>query len=445
MGRLWYDSLVSSVELAFFKNLLQVSKNIYKERKKGKMKVKSKVWLVVFALLLLVPLLTACGSAEESSVTMTSEVHRTKVLGRHPIWGVLALIFVLVSVTVILKTKKPEDGEYYGFEGFVSKHKLLLLLAVITIAVLVVLPSTLVTIKQTEIGVITRWGKAVNTATPGLNWIVPYIDRVMVFTAKDWTYSTMNSDFMAGSTDDYKDHPAALVTYDNVQASVTYTVIGRIDPTKVIHLYEHYGSLDEAVAKAVQTMSRIIVRQQLSNFTAKELYLEVDGADEAVEKKLKPHMEDAGLILVYFGFRKPTLGIDGDYEIQLNAEMVATQLAEVANKMTAVKKAEADQAVAEAEGQKQVAVLQAEAEAEATTAQQNALADAVLYAAEKQAQADKFAAAAEAYRITKLAEANKLLAAVLTPELIQYIKLMQWNGVLPQVTGVEGGILLSLE
>jgi len=187
----------------------------------------------------------------------------------------------------------------------------------------------------------------------------------------------------------------------------------------------------------------------LKDFTAKQIYLEVDNVDAAVVAELRPFMEDAGLQLVFFGFRKPTLGINGDYETELNNEMVAAQRALVAQQNIAVSEAQAQQAIATADGEKEVAIRQAEARAAATRAEQEAIADATLYTTQKEAEGVKMLADAEAYRIIKEAEANAkantLLAAVLTPDLIQYIKLIRWNGVLPMYTGMDAGILISPE
>ena len=59
--------------------------------------------------------------------------------------------------------------------------------------------------------------------------------------------------------------------------------------------------------------------------------------------------------------------------------------------------------------------------------------------AEGRAESMRKIADAEAYSITKKAEAqytaNKKLAESLTPELIRYIMATGWNGVLPKVTG----------
>lgn len=435
MGCLWYNSSVNSNELTLFYNLLQRKQTI-RNKKKGKEKVKKKISLLfVLSVLVLSLLLGGCSSAQG--------VGSAKVLGASPVWFVITLVVFVVIGILVAYFVEPEDekgrqGKTWVFIG--------LLVAFLILQMVI---GGFVTVDQTEIGVKTRFGKAIGITMPGGHFLVPYIDRVVIFSAKDWTYSTMDEDFMAVSTDDYEDHPASLVTADNVQASVTYSVIGRIDPVRVMDIYQRYGSLDEAVEKAVKAPSRIIVRQKLKDFTAKQIYLEVDNVDAAVVAELRPFMEDAGLQLVFFGFRKPTLGINGDYETELNNEMVAAQRALVAQQNIAVSEAQAQQAIATADGEKEVAIRQAEARAAATRAEQEAIADATLYATQKEAEGVKMLADAEAYRIIKEAEANAkantLLAAVLTPDLIQYIKLIRWNGVLPMYTGMDAGILISPE
>lgn len=73
-----------------------------------------------------------------------------------------------------------------------------------------------------------------------------------------------------------------------------------------------------------------------------------------------------------------------------------------------------------------------------------------LEVAQMQAEAQKSIAQAEGYskslelRSTAEAEANKRLANSLSPMLIENKKLDKWNGVLPQVSGSGGGVLLNL-
>jgi len=435
MGCLWYNSSVNSNELTLFYNLLQ-GKQTIRNKKKGKEKVKKKISLLfVLSVLVLSLLLGGCSSAQG--------VGSAKVLGASPVWFVITLVvFVVIGILVayFFKSKDEKDRKVriWAFIGLA-----------IAFLILQMVIGGFVTINQTEIGVLTRFGRDIGIAKPGLNWLIPYVDRVVLFSTKDWVYSTMEDDKMAEATEDYIDGSVTIVTADNVQASVTYTIVGRINPVRVRDIFREHGSLDEAVRTVVKSQSRVIVRQQLSKSTAKALYLEVDKADEAVVAELQPTMEKAGLQLVFFGFRKPTLGINGDYETELNNEMVAAQRALVAQQNIAVSEAQAQQAIATADGEKEVAIRQAEARAAATRAEQEAIADATLYATQKEAEGVKMLADAEAYRIIKEAEANAkantLLAAVLTPDLIQYIKLIRWNGVLPMYTGMDAGILISPE
>ncbi|MGI6484475.1 MAG: SPFH domain-containing protein [Candidatus Dojkabacteria bacterium] len=403
--------------------------------------MKRKISLIfVLSVLVLSLLLSGCSSV--------GEVDRTRTLGSHPIWFLVTLV-VFIGIGWVLFWRFGPDMRDTDLEK--EKYKKIRILVAVLLPILFItlqfVIGGFVTIDQTEVGVVTRLGKAIEIGNPGLRVLIPYVDRVVVFSKKQWTYSTMIESYMETATDDYIEHPASLVTLDNVQVSVTYTVIGQIIPEKVIHIYENFGSLDEAVEKAVQATTRIIVRQKLKDFTAKQIYLEVDNVDATVEEELSSKMQEAGLELVFFGFRKPTLGIKGDYEIQLNEEMVAAQTALVAEKYIDVEKALAEQAVVEADGQKRVAISQAEARAAATRAEQEAIADAALYTARQQAEEVRVRADAEAYRIAQeakaRAQANELIAIGLTPNLIEYIKLMQWNGVLPQFSGVNGGILIS--
>ena len=43
------------------------------------------------------------------------------------------------------------------------------------------------------------------------------------------------------------------------------------------------------------------------------------------------------------------------------------------------------------------------------------------------------------------AEANRVLSESLTAQIIEYNKIQKWNGVMPKVTGKDGGLLIDVD
>lgn len=85
--------------------------------------------------------------------------------------------------------------------------------------------------------------------------------------------------------------------------------------------------------------------------------------------------------------------------------------------------------------QKQIEVTQAEADARKNVAEANGTAGAVIAKAKGDAIATITNANAQA-------KANRILAASITREFLEYTKLLQWDGVLPQVTGGQAWVTM---
>ena len=88
--------------------------------------------------------------------------------------------------------------------------------------------------------------------------------------------------------------------------------------------------------------------------------------------------------------------------------------------------------------------VQAQTEQEQKTMEQQAAAERDVIAAEAEANVKKIEADAAAYAVTVQAQAeadaNAKIAASLTPELIDYNEIEQWDGKLPEIYGADSVI-----
>ncbi len=94
------------------------------------------------------------------------------------------------------------------------------------------------------------------------------------------------------------------------------------------------------------------------------------------------------------------------------------------------------------------AKLQATIEQEQKTIEEKAIAERKAISAEAEANVQKIQADAEAYA-TKVqaeadAEANSKIAASMTQELLKYLEIKQWNGILPKIYSGNGGSLIPI-
>ncbi len=380
--------------------------------------------------------LSACATGEQpvrmgtASGDYVSPALATVTVGQKLNEGVSTLLACLVMAAIV-------GAVIWGLARYGKKELKLRLPVAVGVAVFVVLiavavsSAAYVSIDAGRVGVLVSQGRAVQTLEPGFHLITPYWQQVVMYSTRDWTFITMSNPIEQGS-EDYRTYPLSIITEDGVSASVKFSMQGRLNPSMALYVYEHYGTLENAIVQLIKSPSLGIVRTRIQGFSAIDLVSNIDAVSEDVESQLRPIVEGGGITMVFFSFRKPDLG---EWEDELNNARVAEQQAVVAEQQVAIAEADARRAAAEAEGNRQVTEINAKAQAAATLAQRRADADADLYAAQQDAEAARIAAGADAYAILARAkaeaEANALVADSLTPDLILYTLWGNWNGQLP--------------
>lgn len=146
--------------------------------------------------------------------------------------------------------------------------------------------------------------------------------------------------------------------------------------------------------------------------------------NEALDIYLKEKFEPYGIIIDTVNFTN--IDTDSETKAAIQKKVNAQQELELAN-------IEAKTAKVQADKDKEVALIAAEKEKEMASIQ----AEQAKIKAEGEAEAIKIAAQAEA-------EANRKIAESLTPELIEKLKIEQWNGNVPQVQG-NGTPIINIE
>ena len=169
-----------------------------------------------------------------------------------------------------------------------------------------------------------------------------------------------------------------------IDASVIYS----IDPSKIIELHINWQSRyqDELVRPA----SRNTIRDAVSQYSVEEIVSTKRAEmEEEITRSLTEAFKENDLILVSFLLRD--IHFSEEYAAAVEQKQIAEQQAQQAKLVVEQKKQEAEQARQVAQGQADAAVIAAQGAAEARLIQ---------------AQAE--------------AQANQLLAASLTPTLLQY-------------------------
>ncbi len=289
---------------------------------------------------------------------------------------------------------------------------------VVIIAVIIFVIKSMIIVEQQEAVIIQRLGQYYKTLTPGLQWIVPFIDapRPMLKLIKQKgidgrTYSTMNYSTRIDLRETVYDFPRQnVITKDNVTISINALLYFQIiDARKAVYSIEN---LPEAIEKLTQTNLRNLVGQ----LALDETLVSRDTINDKLREVLDKATDKWGVKV-------------NRVELQDIVPPASIQQA-----MEKEKKAEQDRraTILEAEGIKKSAVLKAEGEREAAINQAEGEKQAEILRAQGIAQARIIEADAEKEAISRIISA---LADKGKPD--QYLIAMKYLETLSQITSGE--------
>lgn len=232
------------------------------------------------------------------------------------------------------------------------------------ICALIVVKKSLVIIPQSETKIIERLGKYYATLKPGINIIIPFIDRAKeIVTMRRGRYIYSNSIDLREQVYDFDKQN--VITKDNVQTQINALLYFQIvDPFKAVY---EISNLPNAIEKLTQTTLRNIIGE-----------LELDQtltSRDTINTKLRAVLDDAtnkwGIKVnrVELQDITPPESVLQAMEKQMQAERNkrATILTSEGEKAAAILKSEGEKTaiVNKAEADKQMAILNAEGEAQA--------------------------------------------------------------------------------
>ena len=234
----------------------------------------------------------------------------------------------------------------------------------LVICAIVLLKKSLVIIPQSETKIIERLGKYYATLKPGINIIIPFIDRAKEIVAvRRGRYFYTNSIDLREQVYDFDKQN--VITKDNVQTQINALLYFQIvDPFKAVY---EINNLPNAIEKLTQTTLRNIIGE-----------LELDQtltSRDTINTKLRAVLDDAtnkwGIKVnrVELQDITPPESVLQAMEKQMQAERNkrATILTSEGEKAAAILKSEGEKTaiINKAEADKQMAILNAEGEAQA--------------------------------------------------------------------------------
>ena len=203
----------------------------------------------------------------------------------------------------------------------------LVFLAIVGIILLTVVFGSFFTVNTAQVAVVTRFGKFLRTADPGLNWKMPYFDSVagLVSLRVNQISLTMETK-----------------TKDNVFVTIPMSVLYRVRPEKV---YDAYYKLSDPVAQIKSYVEQVILGH-VPSMTLDEVFASQSSIAAAVKQELDADMATFGYEIV----NVLVTDIVPDEKVKsamndINAaqrEQVAANARGEAEKILVVKKAEAE-------------------------------------------------------------------------------------------------------
>ncbi|MCI6618640.1 MAG: SPFH/Band 7/PHB domain protein [Prevotella sp.] len=238
------------------------------------------------------------------------------------------------------------------------------LLVAIVVLALIFVKMTIVIIPQSETKIIERLGKYYATLKPGINLILPFIDRAKDIVAlKSGRYTYTNSIDLREQVYDFDRQN--VITKDNIQMQINALLYFQIvDPFKAVY---EINNLPNAIEKLTQTTLRNIIGEM-------ELDQTLTSRD-TINTKLRGVLDDAtnkwGIKVNRVELQDiiPPSSVLNAMEKQMQAERDkrATILTSEGDKQAQILKSEGEKAatINRAEADKQQAILRAEGEATA--------------------------------------------------------------------------------
>ena len=204
---------------------------------------------------------------------------------------------------------------------------LVVLLAVVALVLLTFILGSFFTVSTAQVAVVTRFGKFLRVAEPGLNWKMPYIDSVsgIVSLRVNQINLTMETK-----------------TKDNVFVTIPLSVQNRVRPEKVVDAFYKLANPSQQIQSYVEQ----VILGHVPGMTLDEVFASQSSIALAVKKELDADMAEFGYEIV----NVLVTDIVPDAKVKsamndINAaqrEQVAANARGEAEKILVVKKAEAE-------------------------------------------------------------------------------------------------------
>ncbi|MBR5981755.1 MAG: prohibitin family protein [Firmicutes bacterium] len=278
----------------------------------------------------------------------------------------------------------------------------------IVAAVVVLAGACFTSVPTGHTGVVTTFGKVENyTLDAGIHGKLPWQEVVLLDNRVQKARVELN-----------------CFSSDIQEVKVIYTVNYQISKENAMTIYSNIGTLyyDTVITPNVSESVKVMT----ARYTAENLVASRDDLSEKIEELLSTQLSRYNIVVV--GTSIEDMDFTDAFTNAVEAKQVAAQnklQAEIEQQQKIMEqKSSAERAVIDANAAAEVARIQAEADLAVTKIQ----ADAAEYAGQKEA------------------AKNKAIAESITPELVRYYYIQQWDGKLPEtMLGDSANVLIGLD
>ena len=264
------------------------------------------------------------------------------------------------------------------------------LIGLITVFVLIVLFNSFSVVNEGYIGVKYQFGKIVSSdLSAGLNLHIPFIEEIQEVDTREQIYSVQTNAYTSDTQ-----------TVDQLSLKLNYCY----DGTKLSDIIRTIGISNVETKLLVPNVAKI-AKNEIGKVRAEDLVQSRSEVQNAIYESLKATLEPSGIIVTAFAIEN--LSFDAAFEQSIQAKVIAAQDALKMQNKTAEKEEEAKQKV---------------------------------IAAQAEADSQKIKADAEAYAIKAVQE-----QLATSPNYVDYLKINNWNGELPQAIGNEVNPFFALD
>ena len=264
------------------------------------------------------------------------------------------------------------------------------LIALATILVLIVLLNSFTVVNEGYIGVKYQFGKIVSSdLSAGLNVHIPFVEEIQEVDTREQIYSVQTNAYTSDTQ-----------TVDQLSLKLNYCY----DGTKLSDIIRTIGISNVETKLLVPNVAKI-AKNEIGKVRAEDLVQTRSEVQNAIYESLKETLEPSGIIVTAFAIEN--LSFDAAFEQSIQAKVIAAQDALKMQNKTAEKEEEAKQKV---------------------------------IAAQAEADSQKIKADAEAYAIKAVQE-----QLATSPNYVDYLKINNWNGELPQAIGNEVNPFFALD